>query len=159
MEDEDRKRELSKRIEVYCDAGHGSCVLRDPRAARIVQETLFDAHGKSLDLHRWAIMPNHVHVLVTPMSSSLAKTVQRIKGASSRQINELLNRSGRLWQPDYFDRLVRTTDQFEGTGKYIEWNPMKAKLCSDPKHWAWSSASPEALARLEFLVSRRMQTD
>ena len=156
--DEERKRELSKRIEVYCDAGHGSCVLRDPRVARIVQETLFEAHGKSLELHRWAVMPNHAHVLVTPTNSSLADTVKKLKGASARQINDLLRRSGRLWQPGFFDRLIRTTDQFEGTGQYIEWNPRKAKLCQDPTLWAWSSANPDAWARLELLVSRRSQT-
>ncbi|HEY0867405.1 MAG TPA: hypothetical protein VGE01_08505 [Fimbriimonas sp.] len=35
--------------------------------------------------------------------------------------------------------------------RYLEWNPVKAKLCTDPKHWHWNSANGDSVKRLEFL--------
>ena len=97
-------------------------------------------------------MPNHVHALLTPEPSvSLAGAMHRIKGASSREINRLFGRSGRLWQPESLDRWIRDETHFEGVRRYIEWNPVKAKLCRDPKLWPWSSANDAARARLEGL--------
>jgi REP element-mobilizing transposase RayT len=147
-----RQKELTSRIETYCDRGLGSCLLQDPRAARIVQETLFENHSKRCDLHSWVVMPNHVHVLLTPKGISLDQLVQNLKGASSHNVNRLLGRSGRLRQPGFFDRRIRTTDHLVGTRRYIEWNPVKAKLCADPVLWSWSSASADSKRRLEDLT-------
>jgi len=67
LEDSKRRRELASRIEKFCDAGYGSCILADPRMARIAQETLFHDHGRRYTLHAWSIMPNHVHALLSPL--------------------------------------------------------------------------------------------
>jgi REP element-mobilizing transposase RayT len=148
----DRVREMAKRVEVYCDQGHGACYLKDPRVARLVQETMFRGHGTSYELHAWTVMPNHVHVLVSPMGMSLENLVKTLKGASSFAINCLLGRQGRLWQPGFFDRFIRDSDHMAGVQRYIEWNPVKARLCTDPARWPWSSASKDARARLDFLI-------
>ena len=150
-----KRVEIARRIEAYCDEGNGSCVLRDPRAARLVQEVLFEYHGVCCELHSWVVMPNHVHVLLTPLGLVLEKVVHRIKGASALQVNRLLGQKGRLWQPGYFDRLIRNSNHFDGTKRYIELNPVKAKLCTDPALWAWSSCNADARARLDFLLGER----
>jgi REP element-mobilizing transposase RayT len=147
-----RRTELAQRIEAYCDQGHGSCVLKDPRAARAVQETLFENHDLRCRLHSWVVMPNHVHVLLTPIGIKLELLVKALKGASSHRVNRLIGGRGRLWQPGFFDRLIRTTDHMIGTRRYTEWNPVKAKLCPDPVLWPWSSASAEARSRLEICI-------
>ena len=100
-------------------------------------------------------MPNHVHVLLTPKETSLDAVIKRIKGASAVEVNRLLGRSGRLWQPGYFDRLIRNSKQSEGTTHYIEWNPVKAKLIADPSLWAWSSRNLDARKRLATAVFER----
>jgi REP element-mobilizing transposase RayT len=153
----ERKKVLAQRTEAYCDQGHGSCVLEDPRVARIVQETLFENHAFKLELHGWVVMPNHVHVLLTPKEVELAEWVKALKGASSFAINGLLDRKGRLWQPGYFDRFIRDSKHFDGVRRYLEWNPVKAKLCTDPKRWAWSSACPDARTRLDLQVDERVK--
>ena len=150
--DEVKKTEIARRIEAYSDKGMGACELRDPRAARIVQETLFRNHEVCCQLHCWVIMPNHVHVLLTPKGLSLDGVIKRLKGASAVEVNRLLGRSGRLWQPGYFDRLIRNSKQSEGTTNYIEWNPVKAKLIADPSLWAWSSRNQDARKRLETVA-------
>ncbi len=92
-------------------------------------------------LHAWVVMPNHVHVLLTPLENvTLEEILRTQKSISSTRINKLLGKQGRLWQPDYFDRLIRDEKHFNGVVHYIEWNPVKAGLCVDPADWTWSSA-------------------
>lgn len=153
--DTERIKKLNRQIEAYADAGHGSCVLRDPRAARIVQESLFHGHRSQYDLLSWVVMPNHVHAVLTPCPGvRLGRIVQALKGVTSKRIGALLGLEGRLWQPDYFDRVVRDDGHRDRLARYLEWNPVKAGLCDDPKHWAWSSASPNAQARLTTLADQ-----
>lgn len=63
----DAGRERRKSIEAWLDAGAGSCVLRCPEIARMVQDSLLRFHGERYRLFAWCIMPNHVHVLVEPI--------------------------------------------------------------------------------------------
>ena len=95
--DTTRKRELQRRIELFCDAGHGSCVLRSAEAAQVVMNILELHEGELYALSHWVIMPNHVHALLTPLPQiSLAKVMHQLKGQSSREINKLISRCGRV---------------------------------------------------------------
>ena len=84
------------------------------------------------DVHAYVIMPNHVHVLFTPhVQASLPEIVQAWKGVSSRMIHkEGLSPLQPFWQPDYFDRLIRSPEHFEKVRTYIKDNPAKAGLKS-----------------------------
>ena len=140
---------MIRRIEAYADAGHGSQLLRRPELARVVQDALIHGHGRQYTLHNWVIMPTHVHMLLRPEAhATLAKIMQSIKGFSSKEIGRALQKSGRIWQPEYFDRAIRNVDQFARTAAYIEWNPVKAKLCVEPADWPFSSANLVAHERL-----------
>lgn len=152
LAEDDYRREYARRIEAFCDSGQGSCFLKEPRIARVVQETLFEGDGESYELHAWVLMPNHVHTLMTPAPSiDLGSVMKSVKGASARKANAALCRSGTFWQRDYFDRRIRDSDHLERVWKYIEWNPVKAKLVTDPARWEFSSANPHSQKRLEVL--------
>jgi hypothetical protein len=56
-------RLFSARIDDWLDAGHGSCILRQPALARIVADAFHHFDGKRYDLDSFVVMPNHVHVL------------------------------------------------------------------------------------------------
>jgi REP element-mobilizing transposase RayT len=136
-----RRSQLIDRIERYLDAGVGSAVLRDARAAAIVERALRYHDGTRYDLHAWVVMPNHVHVLFTPREGfGLSEIVQAWKSVSARRINRLLSRRGRLWQEDYLDRYMRDARHCERTVGYIEWNPVEARLCERPEEWEFGSA-------------------
>ena len=149
-QDSFRKAEIARRIESHCDSGSGEGLMSAPKVADAVQEVLFEGHGAMFDLHCWVIMPNHVHLILSPAELSVGEVVRRLKGASSREINRQMSRSGRLWQPGFFDRLIRTSEHFDRTRSYIEWNPVKAKLCTDPALWRWSSGNSESRNDLEI---------
>jgi putative DNA methylase len=132
---------MRRRVEAYLDQGHGCCHLRDHRVAEMVQNSLLFHDRMKYKLVAWVVMPNHAHMLCTPCAGySLAGIMHSIKSFTSTEANKLLNRSGRFWQKEYFDRYIRNTRQFAKTVAYIENNPVKANLCDRQEDWPFSSA-------------------
>ncbi len=144
-----RQRILRERIERYADMGYGSCLLAEPRVARLVQDSLLHFDRQRYDLLAWCVMSNHVHVLVATRSGySLSEIVHSWKSYTSHQANKLLGRTGRFWFVDYFDRFMRSTEQMEAGILYIENNPITARLVSRPEEWPFSSATPTSRDRV-----------
>lgn len=132
---------LLKLIDRYEDAGIGECLLRDDSIAQIVQDTLLFNHQKKYELICWCIMPNHVHTLIAPVEGmSLSEIMYDWKSYTTHAINKALNRKGKLWMMEYFDRFIRDNDHFQKVVNYIHNNPVKAGLVADPADWRWSSA-------------------
>ena len=131
--DEDTEFEYHKKfstaVDNWLDAGNGCCVLRNPDLAAIVFDVLLHFDGKRYAMETFVVMPNHVHVLFRLLAPHhLESVVQSWKGFSARQINRQLGKDGRLWQPDYWDRLIRNEGHWLKCLEYIQENPIKAKL-------------------------------
>jgi putative DNA methylase len=91
-------------------------------------------------MHSWVIMPNHVHLLLTPRAS-VSKLLGSLKSATAKRANLLLRRTGQVfWQDESYDHLVRSRDEFHRIQRYIENNPVAAGLAAEPEGYAWSSA-------------------
>jgi REP element-mobilizing transposase RayT len=132
---------LRRRIEAYLDQGYGNCALKDARVATIVQDSLLHFDGERYRLYAWVLMPNHVHILLTPaIGWSLSRIMKDMKSFTSREANTILGRRGQFWMEDYFDRYVRDAKHFASATAHIESNPVKAKLCIKPEDWPFSSA-------------------
>ena len=130
-----------QRVEMYLDQGYGSCFLRDERVAETVQNALLFHDGTKYKLQSWMIMPNHIHFLLTPNEGfTLEEIVHSIKSFTANQANKILGRKGIFWQHEPFDRYIRNRQHFVNVIKYIENNPVKAKLCAKPEDWKFSSA-------------------
>jgi putative transposase len=130
-----------RRVDASLDRGHGKAVLGHPKAAKIVCSTLRYFDDERYRLYAWCVMPNHVHVLVQPIDPyELGAIVRSWKAFSAAYINRALNRKGRLWAPDYFDRYMRDSEHFGTTVAYIESNPVRSGLCAAPDQWPYSSA-------------------
>jgi len=133
--------EQRKRVEKFLDSGYGSCFLRDDRLAEIVQNALLYFDGLRYSLHAWCVMPNHVHVLLTPESGfDLSGITHSWKSFSANKCNKLLGRTGSFWRTESFDRFIRNERHFQKAVVYIEKNPVNAGLCEKPEDWKWSSA-------------------
>ena len=115
-------------------------LLRRPEIAQVVVAAL--QHGDTAlhryQLHSFVVMPNHVHLLVTPHVVS-RQWVGPLKGLTAHQGNLLLGKHGALWQDKSYDHLVRS-GEFERIRGYIELNPVKAGLVAAPEEFLWSSA-------------------
>jgi len=132
---------LQRRIEKYLDQGYGEAFLKIHRVAAMVQNTLLGYDDERYRLSAWIVMPNHLHFLATRFEhQTLADIVQALKSLTSHKANKALRRSGQFWMPDYFDRYIRNGEHFAKTVRYIENNPVKARLCKRPQDWPFSSA-------------------
>jgi REP element-mobilizing transposase RayT len=127
----------------------GSCVLSDPNIAQIVQGALLYFNCERYRLLAWCVMPNHVHVVFQPLGSYTASSILHSwKSFTSHQINQRLGRRGPLWERESFDHLVRSIDRLERFVRYVERNPVAARLCGAPKDWKWSSAGVREFERI-----------
>ena len=136
--------EYFHKIEAYLDTNAGDCWLSDPKIANIVSKALRYFDTKRYILHTWTIMPNHVHVLFTILTGfHLSSIAHSWKSFTAKEANRVLGRSGSFWQPESFDRLIRSHRQMEFTIRYILNNPVKAGLCKDFFQWPWTGCSAE----------------
>ena len=132
---------MQRRIDVYFDQGYGSCYLKDPTIAAMVEESLLDRDGIDYKLSAWVVMPNHTHSLLRRLEDKRVEDIlDAHKGYTAHKANEYLNRSGQFWMEDYFDRFIRNEEHYWNTVRYIENNPVKARLCKEPSDWPFSSA-------------------
>ncbi len=137
----DDSEEYRQRVEDYLDQGAGECLLRHPEIARIVSETILYEHERSCDLKAWVVMPNHAHLLLRMRADeTLGGLMKRIKGVSSRKINQHLGREGSVWQAHSFDRYIRDSEPFIKVVRSSESNPVVARLSLKPEEWRFGSA-------------------
>src|SRR5438094_4003491 len=125
---------FSQKIENYLDTGHGKCWLRDERVAKIVRDALLHFQGERYELAAWCIMPNHVHAIVRPLGHyTLSEILHTWKSFTANRANRLLDRSGKFWQPESYDHLIRGEQDLRNQIRYVLENPQKAGL----KSWPW----------------------
>ena len=133
--------DFRRRIETYLDQNYGSSALRDRRIASVVQETLLKWDGERYKLFSWVIMPNHAHILLQNQEGHrISSIMHSIKSFTAHEANKILGRNGKFWSTEYFDRYIRDHRHFAATIKYIEQNPVKARLCRDAEDWEFGNA-------------------
>ncbi len=114
-------RKFTWKLETWLDEGFGSCRLKDPDIRKILENTLMHDHETKAIHHAWVIMPNHVHLLFTPLVP-IEKLMQSWKGISARRIG-----MGSIWQKNYRDTLIRDASHLANATRYIRRNPAKLK--------------------------------
>ena len=129
-----------RKLEAWLDRGHGECWLRRRNVAELGEKILLEADGRDYQMQAWVVMPNHIHLVVDVWDVPLAKLINGWKGKSSRLANALLRRSGRFWQEDYYDMLIRDESHLKRAIRYTEQNPVKAFLMKVAREWLWCSA-------------------
>ena len=99
---------------------------------------------KTIDLQIAVVMPDHVHLIFTPLSDeqekevySLATIMNAIKGASAHRINKALNRHGKVWQAESFDHVVRSSASLDAKIGYLMENPVRRRLVNRWQEYLW----------------------
>ncbi|MCK7474239.1 MAG: transposase [Rhodopseudomonas palustris] len=88
----------------------------------------------------FCLMPTHVHLIVVPRDeASLTGAIQEVHRRYSRMINFRENWRGHLWQGRYASFPLDKAHLFAAV-RYIEWNPVRARLALNPEDWPYSSA-------------------
>jgi putative transposase len=87
-------------------------------------------------LHAFVVMPDHVHLLLTPQSLSIERVVGFIKGGFSHRLGSNFP----VWQRGFTDHRIRDSDEFYARREYIHQNPVRARMVESPELYCYSSA-------------------
>jgi len=146
----------------HLDTYHKSpCWLADEKIAGITKNAIHFYDKKNYDLICYCIMPNHVHLILTPIADQISDSavalnksrngppetdsryivtaiLQNIKKFTAVKCNKILNRSGSFWQHESYDHVVRDEKELVRFFNYTLNNPVKANLVNTPEEWRWS---------------------
>jgi putative transposase len=119
----------------------------------------YRAMGKYL-LHKFVLMPDHFHLLITPRES-LERAMQLIKGGFSFRAKRELGFMHEIWQPSFYDRRVRDAGEYFAFREYIRQNAPKRGLVIRAEDYRWSSAwaglvldeAPQRLKPVHFILA------
>ena len=105
-------------------------------------------------IHAWVLMTNHVHLLVTPETAlSLPRTMQTLGRRYVRYVNNNYRRTGTMWEGRYRAAPVDSEAYFLTCCRYIELNPVRARMVAHPSDYRWSSYLAHAHGAQDPLTS------
>ncbi|MEQ8683689.1 MAG: transposase [Imperialibacter sp.] len=153
----DSKNKIDRKFwlmqEKYLDSRKdGPFYFKDDKLAQVAVESLLFWDNRKIEVMCFCVMPNHIHAVLRTMRPdeveggvkvALNNIMHSIKRHSANQCNKLLNKVGRFWQEESFDRLVRDRNELSRTISYIINNPVKAGFCKSPKDWKWNYIKPD----------------
>ena len=122
-----------------------------PDVARdLTLEACAHVHNKKCILHAAVIMPDHVHLILTPLadengSFSIPQIMHAIKSKSAHRINKALSRKGKVWQDESFDHVLRSDESLANRTAYVLENPVRASLVKNSAEYRWFWRQPESI--------------
>jgi REP element-mobilizing transposase RayT len=139
----------------YDDRQHFVTFCTDHRWAlpERVRQTVLDCclhdNEEKFDLRIAVVMPDHVHMIFTPLINqqamevySLAEIMDAVKGTAAHKINKMLCRKGRVWQPESFDHVVRSSENLDAKIEYLLQNPVRLGLVDEWTNYPWLWKKP-----------------
>jgi len=106
--------------------------------AKLLINTLYHYRGSAYFLHEFAVMPDHIHVLLTPITS-LEKAVQFIKGGFSYRAKKEIGSNLEVWQKGFSDHRIRDASDYRIHQIYIQQNAAHRNLCERAEQYPYSS--------------------
>jgi putative transposase len=126
----------------YCQPPGKKKSISGREDSPVIEVLLSYRTQKKYLLHEFVVMPDHLHLIITPKGITLERSMQLIKGGFSFQFNKNLKTRRESWQPSFFDRRVRDAFEYQKFKDYIHHNPVKRGLCKNPQEFPYSSANP-----------------
>ena len=105
-------------------------------------------------VHAYCLMTNHVHLLLTPArADSCALLMKQVAQCYTQTVNKSLGRSGTLWEGRFHSCVVPTELYILTCYRYVELNPVRARMVQTPQDYAWSSFSGNCAVEDDALLS------
>jgi len=113
----------------------------------------------SASIWAYCLMPNHVHYVVVPSEKGgLARLMQHPHRRYAWRVNRRMDWQGHLWQSRFYSCPMDEAHLIAAV-RYIELNPVRSGLCSDPEGWRWSSVHAHLIGEDDDIVSVRPMLD
>ncbi len=101
-------------------------------------------------LHAYVVMPDHMHLLLTPLKGTISDAMRNVKSWIAKEVRERTGVGGSIWQESFHDTVMRGEEHFAEVVQYIHRNPVVAGFVSEPgdypfSSWSlWDGAAPES---------------
>ena len=89
----------------------------------------------------FAVMPDHVHLIIVAGAADISKTMQLIKGRFAREYNLRVKGTGAVWQTRFHESTLATEPALGSAIEYVHNNPVAAGLVEEPEDYPFSSAN------------------
>jgi putative transposase len=110
-------------------------------------------HRYETEVHAYVLMTNHVHLLMTSkLADGVSRTMQQVAGRYSRRINDRYQRTGTLWEGRFKSSAIDSEFYCLACYRYIELNPVRARLVRFPGDYRWSSFEENAGLRRASII-------
>lgn len=152
-----RARQVVAGIPVHViQRGHNrqACFFADADYRFYLRQLEEQSKNQGCSIHAYVLMTNHIHMLVTPNEkNSVSALMKYVNQRYVRHVNRIYERTGTLWE-GRFRSCVTSSDRYAlACYRYIELNPVRAKMVDHPTHYRWSSYSANAEGRFSSIVS------
>ena len=105
-------------------------------------------------IHAYVLMTNHVHLLMTPARpDGISRLMQSLNRRYAQYVNRIYRRSGSVWEGRFKASLIQADEYLRTCYRYIELNPVRAGMVSDPGEYRWSSYRWHGLGRADEVVT------
>jgi len=112
------------------------------------------SHKYKVEIHAWVMMTNHVHLLCTPrQEGGVSKMMQSLGRRYVQYFNVEYRRSGTLWEGRFKSCLIQEERYLLEVYRYIELNPVRAEMVTDPGEYRWSSYQINGLGKTSDLCT------
>ena len=130
-------------------------IFLDERDFRVYSNIIGDAsHRAKCAIHAYVLMTNHVHLLVSPTEvGGVASMIQIVGRQYVQYFNRQHHRTGTLWEGRYRSAMIDSDQYLFTCMRYIELNPVRARMTAHPGHYAWSSYHANAELAPDPLVT------
>jgi putative transposase len=126
---------------VTSDTWERRALFRNEEWARLFFKNLLTHRRAAYLLHEFVLMPDHFHLLITPLIA-LERTIQLVKGGFSYRVKKELGSNAEIWRRGFADHRIRDAEDFDKHRHYIHLNPVKKHLCETVAAFRYSSAFP-----------------
>jgi len=137
----ERKRQVGQTYFVTSQTWQRRTLFRNPEWAELFLHTLVSYRNRAYVLHEYVLMPEHFHILISPLVS-LERAVQFVKGGFSFRAEKELGSGLEIWQAGFSDHRVRSERDFQSHVRYIYNNPVTRGLVQDASQYPYCSAFP-----------------
>lgn len=133
---------------------HQVCFVSDEDRA-VFANWLYGASRKfQVRVHAWVFMPNHIHLLATPLQvDAVSKLMEYLGQRYVYYFNHVNGRIGPLWESSFRSCLVENGHYILDCQRYIETHPVRDGVVDDPADYRWSSYRAHALSESVKLSS------
>jgi putative transposase len=137
-----RLRRIADRDRIFfvtTNLGRGVPPLSAQERDLVLDDVALERVAGGFLLFGYVVMPDHLHLLMTPSRLGLQDAMRSIKVRTAWHIGKGRQQHGPLWQSRYFDFILRRAEDFWEKLEYIHQNSVEAKLARSPSEWRWSS--------------------